>query len=622
MSLYLRLILRFSALAAVIAVVCVISIRESREIEKETRKLLESTVRELDSAVAMELALQESRHAAYQMLAASYRAQRLGTAAAADRQAAEASLWQEIRRAERLLAAAEAATLAGIAMARDTADDRTAASVQEELDQWLEPLGNELKAFSRQVREFVRLSREDAEAADEFLRTLLEPALEEALIHRVASYRLAATEEVSEEARKILAEASSATRLVMGASVFAVVLSILLGLTAAHSLAKPVTQLRNAAVDIGKGNLETRVELRSRDEIGQLAASFNEMATELSNTTVSKSYLDEVIDTMAGALIVVDPTRAIRSVNRAGLDLLGYEEAELQGEPIDLICPEQDPVNTGSLVRLSDDRRVRNLDRNFVHKDGTVIPVSFSGSTLRDARGNVRVFVCIAHDISQRKLMEQRLRASLREKELLLREVHHRVKNNLQVISSLLDLQSEHTRDPQHLAFVKDSRNRIRSMALIHEQLYRADDLGEIHLRPYLEELVGHLFRSFGIEPGRVALRSRLEELTIDLDRAIACGLILSELVSNSLKHAFPDGASGEVSIELSAPDEDTLRLVVGDDGRGLDGALDLHTSQSMGLTLVTMMAKQLHGTMDVRHDGGVEFRIDFPRQSVSPNEP
>ncbi|MCG8458217.1 MAG: PAS domain S-box protein [Holophagales bacterium] len=442
----------------------------------------------------------------------------------------------------------------------------------------------------------------------------IRPVSEAGEASRRLDRRLGETEaELTRLADRLLVAAGSATRIVGAVSLGALALAVVLGLWLGRSITRSVATLRDAALRIGRGELETRVQLGTRDEMAELGEALDRMAEALGRSTVSKDYLDEVIATMTGALVIVDPKMRIRSANRAAHELLGYAEGELAGQPLDRICPDRDPTNTGSMLRLTDDGRIRNVDLNFVRKNGAVVPVSFSGSTLRDADGRIQEVVCVAYDISERQRMEQRLRTSLREKELLLREVHHRVKNNLQVISSMLELQSEALGDPSLLELVRDSRHRIRSMALIHEQLYRSDDLAEIRLGAYFEDIATHLLRSHGAGDGRVELRLRLVESSLDLDRAIACGLILNELVSNCLEHAFAGDRRGELRIELLEPAPGRLALVVADDGPGFPEGASLERSGSMGLTLVRAMVEQLRGTLELRNHGGAEARLEIP---------
>ena len=351
---------------------------------------------------------------------------------------------------------------------------------------------------------------------------------------------------------------------------------------------------------------------------GEPATVIEAFASQLSTSQSAADHLDEVLETMAGALIVADPDRRILRVNRAALELTGFES--LAGKVLDEVFPEDRPVNTGSLVQVSSSGRVRGVERIFRHRNGSELPVLFSGSALRGKDGELRQYVCVAYDIRHLKALEAQLRASVDEKELLLREVHHRVKNNLQVISSLLDLQADQLQDARDLELIRDSRQRIRSMALIHEQLYRHDDLSRVALGPYLENLAGHLFRSYGIEPGRVVLRCRLSSVATDLDRAVACGLIVNELISNSLEHAF--GSQGKGVIHLTLQDfspadggEDDVRgcvrLEVADDGCGF--VVEADHGPSMGLELVAMMVEQLGGRLTIESAaGGSICTVDF----------
>jgi two-component sensor histidine kinase len=215
-------------------------------------------------------------------------------------------------------------------------------------------------------------------------------------------------------------------------------------------------------------------------------------------------------------------------------------------------------------------------------------------------------------DITERKRMEEELKASLQQKEMLLREIHHRVKNNLQIISSLLGLQSDCISDPQVLALFKDSQDRIRSMALIHEKLYRSGNLARIDFTSYIGDLAAELLRSYGVDPNRVSLQVVGEKAWLNVDTAVPCGLILQELVSNCLKHAFPEGRSGEITIALRAEAEGKYALTVRDTGIGFPEDLDFRHTESLGLQLVIILTEQLGGTI-VRQSGeGTGFTLMF----------
>ena len=225
---------------------------------------------------------------------------------------------------------------------------------------------------------------------------------------------------------------------------------------------------------------------------------------------------------------------------------------------------------------------------------------------------NARLYADVRQENSERKRAEEQLQASLEEKEALLKEVHHRVKNNLQLISSLLSLQAARIAEPAVAELFAESRNRVRSMALVHENLYRAGNFARISMATHIQNLCAHFSRAYGMNGRRVELASRIGDVELDLDRAVSCGLIVNELVSNALKHAFPDGRAGRVCVELEPFGGERHVLVVGDDGVGLPADLDCHRADTLGLQLVDDLTRQLHGNIRVDRDGGTTFTITF----------
>jgi len=216
-------------------------------------------------------------------------------------------------------------------------------------------------------------------------------------------------------------------------------------------------------------------------------------------------------------------------------------------------------------------------------------------------------------DVTERKRGEDAIRASLQEKTVLLKEVHHRVKNNLQTVTSLLNLQAVRTKNQTALDTLQETGNRVRSMALLHETLYRSETLGRVNFGNYIENICGHLFRSYGPKAAHIKLETHLEEVSVDLDQAVSCGLIINELVSNALKHAFPDGRSGRIAVELKMAPEKQIVLNVADDGVGIPPGADIHQTGTLGHQLVFMLAEKLHGTVEVIREHGTTFRIVFP---------
>jgi two-component sensor histidine kinase len=206
----------------------------------------------------------------------------------------------------------------------------------------------------------------------------------------------------------------------------------------------------------------------------------------------------------------------------------------------------------------------------------------------------------------------ERIQASLQEKEVLLQEIHHRVKNNLQVISSLLNLQATRLGDSRAIDALRDSQDRVRSMALVHEKLYQSPDLAQIDFADYTRALTRSLFGSYRDHVPGIALRTQIDDTLMSVDIAIPCGLILSELVSNALKHAFPDGRSGEIIISLRAQ-EGSRVLTVADDGVGLPQEMEVLHPESLGLELVNTLATQLDGTLTWEREGGTTCMVTFP---------
>ncbi len=216
-------------------------------------------------------------------------------------------------------------------------------------------------------------------------------------------------------------------------------------------------------------------------------------------------------------------------------------------------------------------------------------------------------------EIKEKEKIQEQINNSLKEKVILLREIHHRVKNNLQVISSLLSLQSGYIEDKKSLEIFRESQNRVRSMALIHEKLYRSKSLNKIEFDEYIDSLAKDLFSSYNIDSDRIKLISDLKGTFLEIDTGILCGLILNELISNSLKHAFPNGREGEIYISMRLDSGSAYNLVVRDNGIGFPDNLDFRNTDSLGLQLVTSLTQQLNGNIELLKNGSTEFQITFP---------
>lgn len=262
----------------------------------------------------------------------------------------------------------------------------------------------------------------------------------------------------------------------------------------------------------------------------------------------------------------------------------------------------------------------------MIERDGTLEPYEM---VLTDPYGReytVRIYNKLIHaegrecllivlnDISDLKRTQSMLEKSLAEKELLLKEIHHRVKNNLMIISSLLSLQSRQAKDRETMDLFRESENRTRSMVLIHERLYRSEDLKNIDLAEYLGRLASEIFRSYSAD-SRIRLKLEIDELKVDVETAVPLGLIVNELLTNAVKHAFPDG-EGTVTVSLRKRNG-TVTLEVSDDGAGFPEDIDWESSPSLGLQLVRSLTEQIDGKVEMISDGGTTFRITFTEKGL-----
>jgi two-component sensor histidine kinase len=268
------------------------------------------------------------------------------------------------------------------------------------------------------------------------------------------------------------------------------------------------------------------------------------------------------------------------------------------------------------------DGEVIEFEYRMRHKDGEWHWMySWDTVFLRTPEGKPKQILGSATDISDRKLAEARIQASLQEKEVLLREIHHRVKNNLQVIHSLLKLQSSYTDDPKTLQMFQESQNRIRSMALIHELLYQSQDLARIDFGSYIQTLVKQLARSYSISLDTITWEIDVDpqDIQIGIDTALPCGLLINELISNALKYAFPQGQPGQIKISLRACNNQEFTLVISDNGVGIPADLDFRNTDSLGLQLVCGTTGQIGGTIELNRTQGTTFTIKFKEIKYKP---
>ncbi|WP_366931637.1 histidine kinase dimerization/phosphoacceptor domain -containing protein [Nostoc sp. NOS(2021)] len=309
-------------------------------------------------------------------------------------------------------------------------------------------------------------------------------------------------------------------------------------------------------------------------------------------------------------------------VNQKLCDILGYIPEELQLLTFqDITHPDDLNADLKYIDQiLADNIQTYSIEKRYFCKDSSIVWVHLTVSLMREPSGEPKYFISVIEDISERqaalrdrKQWEEQIQASLLEKEVLLKEIYHRVKNNLQVISSLLNLQSAYIKDEHDLAIFRQSQQRIASMALVHEKLYQSHDLARINFGEYIRDLVASLFTAYEVNEDAIALRINIEDqVFLGLDTAIPCSLIIHELVSNCLKYAFPGDRNGTIYIEIKKKNDNQITLIVSDDGIGLPANFNFKKIASLGWQLVDALTNQLSGNLNIQGTMGVECQVTF----------
>lgn len=311
-------------------------------------------------------------------------------------------------------------------------------------------------------------------------------------------------------------------------------------------------------------------------------------------------------------------TYQIVQANPAFCRLIDYSETELTALTVlDITAPEEREASLTYLHQAQQHVSPHPIEKRYVKRDGTILWTHRTGTVLHNEQGQPCFSLAMVEDITNRKQAEAQLMASLEEKRVLLQEIHHRVKNNLQTISSLLRLQASTIFDPQVKSLLKDSQNRVRTMALVHEKLYQSDNLARIHFKEYVQHLTTDLIRSFAINPRSIQLELDIAAVELEADRVIPCGLVINELVSNALKYAFPSG-QGLLKIYFGLESDHDYLLIVQDDGVGFPADVSFPQANSLGLQLVCSLTDQLRGKIQLQRGQGCRFQLRFPTLNPS----
>jgi|GEM_PF-1388447 len=315
---------------------------------------------------------------------------------------------------------------------------------------------------------------------------------------------------------------------------------------------------------------------------------------------------------------IVSSDRRWITVNDRLCEMLAVQRDILVGASVDERTAEEDRAGEASLAgeALSGAIEGYVIDKRlFRGSRGETIWVSQAARCVRDKEGVPSYFVLIIQDISERKAYERQLRGSLEEKEVLLRELYHRTKNNMQVICSLLSLQYSRCKDPAIAEEFHMIEGRIHSMSLVHEKLYRSRDLSSIDLADYVGDLIGLLTSSYGVRPDKIQVSTRLDPVRVPIDIAIPCGLILHEVISNSLKHAFPEERTGRLDVGLEMREGGRVRVEIADDGIGVEPGFDFRGCSGMGMRTVFALADQIGGELSFSTGQGLACALEFANE-------
>lgn len=382
----------------------------------------------------------------------------------------------------------------------------------------------------------------------------------------------------------------------------------------------PFFYLLYVVVGAGSVLLAYRVRTRSlRRSQEMLKRKVEARTRELQAKNLELAKLSLVASETDNAVMIFDEHLELEWVNTGYTKMTGFtleETRKGRGATLQTLTTNQDVLDhLDECIKM---RRSFIYESEIEHKNKQKRWASSTLTPILNEAGQLKNIVVIDTDITLRKHMEEQIREALEEKGLLLREIHHRVKNNLQIIISLFNLQTSYVTDDNAYKALKEGQDRIKSMALIHERFYQTDGLSRIDFDDYIKRLAENLMQSFRLNASKVSLVIHAEKISLDIDTAVPCGLIINEIVSNSLKHAFKGDRKGEILIELKQTEPDKFLLIIGDNGVGMPEGFTLETSDSLGIQLIQALTDQLEGKMLVENEpgNGVKYIINFSRIS------
>lgn len=385
--------------------------------------------------------------------------------------------------------------------------------------------------------------------------------------------------------------------------------------------------LRKNAEEILAKKKGTRKELTDKfDElIHELEVHQIELEMQNENLIQTQTELEEsrrnykeLYDFAPVGYLTFDKNWVIKRANLKAFEILGITRKYLTNTAfIRYIAPDYRKIFHDHCQKVIVSHQKEHCELKLLSNEKKPLFASLDSIMILNGDMGFKEFRSVVIDITEREKTEQELKKSLHEKEILLKEIHHRVKNNLQVISSLLSLQSEYVKNKTDKELFRESQTRTRSMAIIHEHLYQTTGLRSINFGKYIKTLASDLYHIYGSQSDNIKLKMDVESIQVDINTAIPCGLIINELISNAIKHAFPGDKKGEIYIKFYQKD-DKLNLTVKDNGVGLPEEIDLQNIDSLGLKLINTLVDQINGEMEINSNDGTDVTIAFPEVKLT----
>ncbi len=356
----------------------------------------------------------------------------------------------------------------------------------------------------------------------------------------------------------------------------------------------------------------TLIELNEEEVVLSITRDITESKKSEKALQESEKKYRDLAELLPQTVFETDLNGNITFVNQIGHQIFGYTPEELDKgiNMIQILVPKDHARAMKNNQRILNGEQLPFGEFTALKKDGTTFQIIVNTNPIirEDQIIGLRGILV---DITELKDAENRIKASLKDKEVLLKEVHHRVKNNMQIISSLLNLQINYLNDEDAVDVLKESQNRVRSMAMIHEKLYLSKDLTQINFLDYIQSLVSNLFHSYNIKEDQIKPILEIKDINLNIETAIPCGLIINELISNCLKYAFPNQMKGEIIITLKSI-EDKFELIIGDNGIGLPENINLNEIETLGILLVKSLTEQIDGKISIYRKHGTQFKIIF----------